>query len=77
MKQPLLAVDNLAIHFGSGAGCVRAVDGVSFYIDKGETVALVGESGSGKTTLLRLIAGLERPSGGCIKINGQLVTKIY
>ena len=46
------------------AGHVRAVDGVSFDIRRGETVGLVGESGCGKTTLGRCIAGLETPSAG-------------
>jgi iron(III) transport system ATP-binding protein len=50
-----------------------AVDDVSFRLEKGSMMALVGESGSGKTTLLRLLAGLERPDGGEIIINGQVV----
>jgi len=52
----------------------NAVNGCNFSMEKGEICAIVGESGSGKTTLLRLIAGLERPNSGCIKINGQLVS---
>lgn len=55
-------------------GNINALDNCNFSLEKGEICAIVGESGSGKTTLLRLIAGLERPSGGCIKINGQLVS---
>lgn len=50
-----------------------AVDGVSFSLEKGEILALVGESGSGKTTLLRLIAGLEHPDGGEIRLNGEVI----
>ena len=52
----------------------NALNDCNFSLRKGEICAVVGESGSGKTTLLRLIAGLERPSNGCIKINGQLVS---
>ena len=55
-------------------GNKKALNDCNFSLEKGEICAIVGESGSGKTTLLRLIAGLERPSGGCIKINGQLVS---
>jgi len=56
-------------------GKKNALNDCNFSLEKGEICAIVGESGSGKTTLLRLIAGLERPTNGCIKINGQLVEK--
>ena len=55
-------------------GKKNALNNCNFSLEKGEICAIVGESGSGKTTLLRLIAGLERPTNGCIKINGQLVS---
>ena len=55
-------------------GKKNALNDCNFSLEKGEICAIVGESGSGKTTLLRLIAGLERPTNGCIKINGQLVS---
>ena len=51
-------------------GAVRAVDGVSFDVARGEIVALLGPSGCGKTTTLRLIAGFEQPDGGRIVMNG-------
>jgi len=57
-------------------GSVRAVDGVSFKIDKGEFVSLLGPSGCGKTTTLRMIAGLEIPTSGKVLIGGKDVTHL-
>ena len=61
---------------GRRAGCVRAVDGVTLDIRRGETLGLVGESGSGKTTLGRTILRLERPSGGQVLLEGRDVTHL-
>jgi len=58
MSDPLLSVEGLRTHIPTEGGIVRAVDGVSFEIDRGETVALVGESGSGKTVTCETITGL-------------------
>jgi peptide/nickel transport system ATP-binding protein len=55
------------------AGFVRAIDGVSFELGKGEAITVVGESGSGKTTLLRTILGLARPTAGEITFNGRRI----
>lgn len=57
-------------------GNVRAVDGVSFHVARGETLGLVGESGCGKTTLSRAILGLERISAGSISFGGSDVSKM-
>jgi putative ABC transport system ATP-binding protein len=57
--------------YGSGAGQVRAIDDVSFSVDKGEFVALVGPSGSGKTTMLAMLAGLLEPTSGSVFIEGE------
>ncbi|MBI3626384.1 MAG: ATP-binding cassette domain-containing protein [Candidatus Rokubacteria bacterium] len=80
----LLDVRNLVKHFpvgggglfGRSHGVIRAVDGVSFSIQKGETLGLVGESGSGKTTTGRCILQLERPTAGEIIFEGRDLTKL-
>ena len=81
---PLLEAEGLSRHFplrrslGDWARrapdrVLRAVDGVSLTVRAGETVGLVGESGSGKTTLGRMLAGLDRPSAGRLKLEGREV----
>jgi oligopeptide/dipeptide ABC transporter ATP-binding protein len=74
----LLEVEALTKHFpvrrgllGRATGLVRAVDGVSFTIDPGTTLGLVGESGCGKTTTSKLVLGLERPTAGAIRFQGD------
>jgi peptide/nickel transport system ATP-binding protein len=57
--------------FGGGSGVVRAVDGVSFAIEGGQTLGVVGESGCGKTTTAKLVLGLEQPTSGDIRFEGQ------
>ena len=80
MNQPLLEVKDLKQHFNISMGLfkskpLKAVDGVSFTINKGETLGLVGESGCGKTTVGRTILHLYKPTAGEIWYNGkQIVT---
>src|ERR1700730_15209345 len=64
-----IEVENLTVHYGTAT----AVAGVSFQVQPGEQLTLLGPSGCGKTTTLRAIAGLERPSGGAIRIGGTTV----
>lgn len=57
----------------SGSRMVRAVKGVDFAVERGKTLAIVGESGSGKSTLARIIALIDAPSGGVLKVEGEQV----
>jgi peptide/nickel transport system ATP-binding protein len=70
----LLSVDSLSTHYPASGGTVRAVDGVSLDIAKGETVALVGESGCGKSTLGKSLMRLVNPSSGRVSFDGRDVT---
>jgi peptide/nickel transport system ATP-binding protein len=65
----LVEVEDLHVHFGPA----RAVDGASLQVGPGEVLALVGESGSGKTTLIRAIQGLQKPTSGEIRVEGNPV----
>lgn len=64
-------VDEGAVDAGEQARVVRAVDGVSFTLNAGQTLGLVGESGSGKSTLASLVMALQRPSAGSVRLQGQ------
>ena len=67
----LLKVENLCKVYGKGENKVKAVDGVSFSVPKGQMVAIVGASGSGKSTLLHMIGAVDRPTSGKIYLDGQ------
>jgi putative ABC transport system ATP-binding protein len=68
---PLVALDRVFRIYAMGDAEVRALDGVSFTIDRGEFVSIMGPSGSGKSTCMNLIGCLDRPSSGEIRIDGQ------
>jgi peptide/nickel transport system ATP-binding protein len=70
-RTPVLSVRDLSVTFGNRGRPIRAVDGVSFDLHAGETLALVGESGSGKSTIVRALAQLTRPAGGDIRLAGE------
>ncbi|WP_299881808.1 ABC transporter ATP-binding protein [uncultured Sulfitobacter sp.] len=80
MSNPVLSVTNLTTHFFTRAGVVKAVDGVSFDLAKGEIMGLVGESGSGKTvtgfSLLGLVDAPGRIVEGSVKLNGTELTTL-
>src|SRR5215831_3073845 len=67
----LVETQNLKKHYQMGETVVRALDGVSIHIAEREFVALLGTSGSGKSTLLNLIAGLDHPTSGSLRIDGN------
>lgn len=67
----MLRVENLTKVYGEGENQVRALDGVSFSVDKGQFVAIIGPSGSGKSTLLHILGGVDRPTSGKVYMNGQ------
>ena len=71
----LLKVENLYKVYGKGENEVKAVNGVSFSVPKGQMVAIVGASGSGKSTLLHMIGAVDRPTSGKIYLDGQDVFK--
>lgn len=69
----MIRIRNLEKIFDSNRGPVRAVNGINLDVNEGEFMVLLGPSGCGKTTTLRCVAGLERPDGGTIEIDGQIV----
>ena len=67
----ILKIENLTKIYGTGENEVRALDGVSFSVEKGEFVAVIGPSGSGKSTLMHIIGGVDRPTSGKVWLGGQ------
>ena len=72
----ILKVENLCKIYGKGENEVKAVDNVSFSVEKGEFVTIVGASGSGKSTLLHLLGGVDRPTSGKVFIDGEDIYKL-
>ena len=67
----ILRVENLCKVYGKNENEVRALDNVSFSVDKGEFIAIIGPSGSGKSTLLHILGGVDKPSSGKVFMDGN------
>lgn len=72
----ILEVKNLCKTYGKGETEVKALNNVSFSVDKGEFVAIIGPSGSGKSTLLHILGGVDVPTSGSVIINGEDISKL-
>ena len=72
----IVSVENLTKTYGSGETAVRALDHVSFSVDRGEFVAIMGPSGCGKSTMLHLLGGLDRPTEGSVSIGDTDLSKL-
>lgn len=72
----ILQVENLSKHYGKNEQLVKALDEITFSVEKGEFVAIVGASGSGKSTLLHLIGGVDKPTSGKIIVDGVDITSL-
>jgi putative ABC transport system ATP-binding protein len=74
MNVPSVVLEDVHLTLTAGSGPVNILNGVSLTVGQGETLAVVGPSGSGKTTMLMLMAGLERPSSGAVRMAGKDLT---
>ena len=72
----ILRVEHLSKYYGKGETLVKALDDVSFSVERGEFVAVVGTSGSGKSTLLHILGGVDRPTKGKVFVEGEDVYKL-
>jgi putative ABC transport system ATP-binding protein len=76
MPSPLITTTDLKRYYKRGPQEVKALDGVSISIERGEFVGIVGSSGSGKSTLVSLLAGLDTPSAGAVTFGGSTLTSL-
>ncbi|SFG02703.1 putative ABC transport system ATP-binding protein [Lachnospiraceae bacterium C7] len=72
---PILKVDKIEKYYGSKSNLTKAIDNISFQVEKEEFVAIMGASGSGKTTLLNVISTIDKVTSGNIYLNGEDITK--
>ncbi|MEI8298473.1 MAG: ATP-binding cassette domain-containing protein [Pseudomonadota bacterium] len=73
---PVLVAEGLVKEFRQGPTLLRVLDGVDFTVHRGERIAIVGSSGSGKTTLLQLLGGLDLPTQGQVRIDGESMSAL-
>ena len=71
-----ITFDHVSKHYNTGGTIVRALDDVSFDIEKGEFCVVLGPSGAGKTTLLNLLGGMDKATGGTIVVDGKQITSL-
>ena len=74
--ESILQIANIQKYYGSRSSLTKAIDNISFEVDKGEFVAIMGASGSGKTTLLNCISTIDRVTSGHIFVDGEDITKL-
>ena len=76
MSQPLIELSGIGRTFPAGDQQIRILDDINIVIEAGEMIAIIGQSGSGKSTLMNLLGGLDRPSEGSYRFNGQEVGEL-
>src|SRR2546421_4713551 len=76
MTRPIVEIEGLHKYFRRGSEQIDVLNGLHLEVPEGEFLALMGPSGSGKTTLLNLIAGLDQPSSGTIRVGDQLISRM-
>ena len=74
--ETILKIENIEKYYGSKSSLTKAIDDISFEVEKGEFVAIMGSSGSGKTTLLNVISTIDRVTSGHIYVDGEDITKL-
>ncbi len=74
--QPIVEIKNLVKSYRRGDQIVPVLTGITFDIAAGDFVALIGPSGSGKSTLLNLIAGIDKPDSGSVRVGGVDITAL-
>jgi putative ABC transport system ATP-binding protein len=75
-SESIITVDNITRCYGEGDTAVNALRGVSLEVERGKLTAVMGPSGSGKSTLMHILAGLDRPSGGTVVLDGVDITRM-
>ena len=76
MNEERLRIEKISQKYQAENGEVEALEEISFTVDDGEFISIVGPSGCGKSTLLSIVAGLDRPTGGAVYLDGEKVTGI-
>lgn len=76
MSETILEISNVQKYYGNKGNVTKAINGISFELNKGEFVGIMGASGSGKTTLLNCISTIDTVTSGSIKINNQDITQL-